>query len=151
MKIERILVPIDFSEASIEGLEAAADLAERTGAVLDVLHVWEEPAALGTAAFAFISSAPDSHLRSAYERTGERLRRSISGTAGRVTLLPDLEVGTPWRTICEVAKARGADLIVMGTHTRRGLAHALSSHVAEKVLRHAACPVLAVPSRREAR
>jgi nucleotide-binding universal stress UspA family protein len=50
--------------------------------------------------------------------------------------------GTPFQTIINTAKDQGADLIVMGTHGRTGLTHALMGSVAEKVVRLAPCPVL---------
>jgi nucleotide-binding universal stress UspA family protein len=56
-------------------------------------------------------------------------------------------VGRPDNEIVARAAATGADLIVMGTHGRSGLAHALLGSIAERVVQHAPCPVLIVPRR----
>jgi nucleotide-binding universal stress UspA family protein len=71
-----------------------------------------------------------------------------SGARERARLEPDLEVGTPWRTICEIAEKGEYDLIVLGTRGRSSLAHAVTGSVAEQVVRHAPCPVLTVRDRR---
>jgi nucleotide-binding universal stress UspA family protein len=58
--------------------------------------------------------------------------------------------GTPFQTIIDTAKDKGADLIVMGTHGRTGLTLALMGSVAEKVVRLAPCPVLVTRETTEA-
>jgi universal stress protein A len=55
-------------------------------------------------------------------------------------------MGTAWNRIVGAAKSWNADLIVIGTHGRTGLKHALMGSTAERVVRHAACPVLVVHS-----
>jgi nucleotide-binding universal stress UspA family protein len=60
-----------------------------------------------------------------------------------------LEVGTPFLEIRAAAERYRADLIVMGTHGRTGLAHAVLGSVAERVVQHAPCPVLTVKAPRE--
>jgi len=60
------------------------------------------------------------------------------------------EPGPPSHTIVEIAKSGGYDLIVIGTHGRTGLQHALIGSVAERVVRHASCPVLSVRPREAA-
>jgi len=62
----------------------------------------------------------------------------------KVEVEPVIRQGVPFLEIVRVAAERKADLIVMGTHGRTGLAHALMGSVAEKVVRMAACPVLTV-------
>jgi nucleotide-binding universal stress UspA family protein len=66
------------------------------------------------------------------------------GVAGRVL------VGLPFQTIIEAARAADVDLIVMGTHGRTGFSHLLLGSVAERVVRHAPCPVLVVRERERA-
>lgn len=153
MTVKRILVAIDFSHTSLQAMEAAIDLAEETGAFLQILHVWEAPSFLGPRLLAHIAGSDrHSELRHAYEEAGRALHHLIetSGARERVHLEPDLEVGTPWRTICEIAEKGGHDLIVIGTRGRNSLSHAVTGSVAEQVVRHAPCPVLTVRDRRRA-
>ncbi|MEK7485455.1 MAG: universal stress protein, partial [Planctomycetota bacterium] len=57
-----------------------------------------------------------------------------------------IENGTHYEQILKLANEWGADLIVMGTHGRTGIAHAVMGSVAEKIVRHASCPVLTIKS-----
>ena len=61
-----------------------------------------------------------------------------------------VEVGRPDELITMLAEQGGYDLIVMGTHGRRGLLRAMLGSVAERVVRHAPCPVLTIPARSSA-
>jgi len=63
----------------------------------------------------------------------------------------DIGIGTPYKRIVEKAQQEGADLIVMPTHGRTGLAHMLIGSVTERVLRRAPCPVLAIPALKESK
>jgi nucleotide-binding universal stress UspA family protein len=53
-------------------------------------------------------------------------------------------LGNPWRGVCDYAERQGIDLVVIATHGRTGLQHALIGSTAEKIVRHAPCPVLVV-------
>jgi nucleotide-binding universal stress UspA family protein len=76
------------------------------------------------------------------------LDRLVAARSGKAAFGPTwLEVGDARAVIAEIATRLGADLIVMGTHGRSGLAHALLGSVAERVVQHAHCPVLIVPKR----
>ena len=77
------------------------------------------------------------------EEASRRLT-DIVRTAARPNLTTEVLVGWPVGAIVQDATLRDADLIVMGTHGRSGLAHALLGSVAERVLRTAPCPVLTV-------
>jgi universal stress protein A len=135
MDIKRILVPIDFSEDSLHALGSARDLARRFDSELLLLHVIA-PIDLITVSEVFEEQrrAGDAALT----RIGADLR--AAGQRFRVMV----EAGVPARVIVDAAKRNGADLIVLGTHGRTGLAHMLIGSVAEKVVRTASCPVLAV-------
>jgi universal stress protein A len=135
MNIKRILVPVDFSGDSLRALGAARDLARQFDSELLLLHVIA-PIDLIT-----VSEVFDEQRRAgdaALTRIGADLR--AAGQRFRVMV----ETGVPARVIVDTAKRSRADLIVLGTHGRTGLAHMLIGSVAEKVVRTASCPVLAV-------
>src|SRR5688500_10237741 len=144
-RISRILVPTDFSAASDEALAFAKTLAGRFGASLHLVHAFEDPftaAAFASEAYSTVPlSLRDDLLREAEQRLAERLPEDqkvlFNGTTEIVT-------GTPTRTIVDYSATLGADLIVMGTHGRSGMAHLLLGSVAERVVRLAAAPVLTI-------
>jgi nucleotide-binding universal stress UspA family protein len=140
--IGNVLIPVDFSDCSLDALEYGVVVARQAKASVTLLHVLE-PVSYG---LDFTLTLPSSrqHQREAVE---ERL-------AGVVGALDALHVkceyvvrgGLPNDSILEVARTRQADMIVMGTHGRRGLSHVLYGSVAESVLRKSRCPVLMVRS-----
>jgi nucleotide-binding universal stress UspA family protein len=140
--LDRLLVPIDFSDCSIDALEYAVGVAQRAKSSLTLLHVLEP-----------VSYGLDFTLPHLPER--EQLRDAIvTRLSGLVSALDSAQVrsdylvrgGLPIDSILDAARTQSADMIVMGTHGRRGLSHALSGSVAESVLRKARCPVLTVRS-----
>ena len=140
--ITRILVPTDFSRPSERALEYARDLANQFGASLHLLHVVNRPLlAEGLAAEAYVSERFESDM---VRGTEARLRRLAPEAVSA-----DVVFGYPAKAIVEWASRSGADLIVMGSHGRAGVAHLMLGSVAEAVVRTARCPVLTVrePSR----
>jgi nucleotide-binding universal stress UspA family protein len=146
--LDRLLVPIDFSPSSRAALEYAAFLAEKAGAALEVLHVWEPAGITGPASMAVLQ-AQGAAAGAGWSQTREGVRRDVerfvtqSPARGRVAAVR-VEAGEPSDGILEAARASRADLIVMGTHGRTGIARLLLGSVAEAVLRRATCPVLTV-------
>jgi universal stress protein A len=135
MRVKRILVPVDFSQGSLNALRWARNLARQFGAELLLLHV------VAPIDFITVSDVYEEQRRSsdaALARIGADLRAADQ----RFRVM--VEGGVPSHVIVETAKRAGADLIVMGTHGRTGVAHLLIGSVAEKVVRTAGCPVLAV-------
>lgn len=146
MLIERILVPVDFSEVSLQALDYACELGAPFGAALVVLYV-VEPIYYATPADLYGPSANlgmllEEQQRSAREQLAA-LEKSLQNRG--VKVLTTLETGTPYQKIVEEADRRNADLIVMATHGRTGLSHLLLGSVAERVVRSARCAVLTVP------
>lgn len=142
--IRTILVPVDFSDCSRVAVERASILAKKLGASLHVLHVWELPEVLPPGAN---EGAYAGQLLGMVEGfAGTRLRELVEEVRGRGIAVDGsfLEMGSPWRTIVRFAEDGRYDLIVMGTHGRRGLTRALLGSVAEKVVRCSHLPVLAV-------
>jgi len=143
--ITRILVPTDFSPHSDAALEYAVALARRLDATIGLLHVVDDP---------FLSGAwsPDAFVPNATEFLADLVadaRRRVDDSVARIAaqgIPTDAAVvtGPPVRMIVEHARTGEFDLIVMGTHGRTGLAHAVLGSVAERVLRSAPCAVLSV-------
>ena len=144
--IRQILVPTDFSEPSRAALDYAAELARPFEASVDVLHVWEVPLFMPPASLLNAGVTNTSFLE-AYRKSAEDAVAQFAADAkqrGVVVRAFFAELGPPAFTIVEFARARDYDVIVLGTHGRTGLSRALIGSVAERVVRHAACPVLTV-------
>ena len=143
--ITRILVATDFSAASDAALAFARTLASRFGASLHLLHILEDPYVTG--AFApEVYAPPPAGLRESWLRSAEATMAMLVTEADTAAfnITTDVVFGPIAHTIVERASQIGADLIVMGTHGRGGVAHLLMGSVAERVVRTAGCPVLTV-------
>jgi nucleotide-binding universal stress UspA family protein len=141
--IHKILIPTDFSELAAVALEYGADLALGYSAPVVLVHAYASPV-LAVPEGVVMRTAPDlarllAHLRAELDKTAARLRE-----LGVTTVETRLAEGSAWHEVVGIAKAEGCDLVVMGTHGRGGLSHALLGSVAEKVVRTAPCPVLTV-------
>lgn len=137
--LKNILVPHDFSETSEAAMRYAVELARTFGAKLQVVHVSEK------ARFELGTEFPLDLEVNLEDAIRERLSRTMA-TGGHRELQPSFLVlsGSPHVEIVRYAKDHAIDLIVMGTHGRGVVAHAVMGSVAEKVVRHAPCPVLTV-------
>jgi len=147
MTIKTILVPTDFSDASVAAQEYALGLADAFQSAVHLLHVVQDPYVQPWAAEAFGVS-----LAGVLERWEQDARAQLEQIAGagdpRVTCVT--RVGHPFVEILEYAGEAQVDLIVMGTHGRGPVAHMLLGSVAERVVRKAPCPVLTVRPKGEA-
>jgi nucleotide-binding universal stress UspA family protein len=137
--LNTILVPHDFSDTSEEALQYALDLARLTGATLHLLHVSEKVhGEMGVEFPLGLDGSPDDAVR-------VRLLKIMEPAAQRgVQLRCEVRSGSAWPEIVRYAGEQGIDLIVMGTHGRGFIGHAVLGSVAEDVVRHAPCPVLTV-------
>ena len=140
--LKLILIPTDFSPGAEPALDWATTLAELTNADITLLHVFDfvTPALAGAMAEAG-AWVDDQIIERAREEANAAMARVAAGLPGAKTLLRD---GTPSAVILEVAEEVHADIIVMGTHGHRGLAHVLLGSVAEHVVRSSRIPVLTV-------
>jgi nucleotide-binding universal stress UspA family protein len=147
MTAKHILVPTDFSEYADYALDYAIELAKVLQAHLTVLYVFHlSPLALGEAPPAVLADTLEAMETNAQQQTQIALARvQQAGLQGEIAIVE----GTPFQTIIETAESRDVDLIVMGTHGRTGLTHALMGSVAEKVVRLAPCPVLVTRGKME--
>jgi nucleotide-binding universal stress UspA family protein len=133
-----ILVPTDFSEPGNQALDRAIDLAAKFEAKLTLLHVFELPLLI----YATDIYLPTDELE---RRAADALRDAATAAQARWPKVESMFAeGTPWERILDVAKERGVDLIVMGTHGRHGIARTLLGSVTEKVVRMSEVPVLTV-------
>jgi nucleotide-binding universal stress UspA family protein len=153
VKIDRILLPIDFSETSTHACEQAASLAGSYGATVVGLHVHspllQTVSTIGTPPYGL--GVPPYDEAAELQRLQGQARSFVEPAARagvRVEILVD--VGHPVHQILERAATLPADLIVIGTHGHSGFQHLMLGSVAEKVLRRATCPVLTVPPKTHA-
>lgn len=146
MNLKRILVPVDFSPSSRLALDYALALAERFQASVDVLHCWEVPAYLRpdlTVWSGEVSVTLADHARREAEK-GMQEFLADAKSKGSLPVASRIVAGAPYATILAACDESGCDLVVMGTHGRTGLSHLVLGSVAEKVVRHAKCPVMTV-------
>ncbi len=138
--LKKLLVAVDFAPPSVAALDWAIDLASQLGATVTVLHTVEM----------VIVGVPDGLVFPSPEDTAElmsRAERVLDATLAErrdrgVPLTGLVRQGVAWETIHEVAREIDADAIVVGTHGRKGLLHALLGSVAEKTIRTADRPVI---------
>jgi nucleotide-binding universal stress UspA family protein len=142
VRLERILVPVDFSDCSLDALEYAVVVAQQAKASLMLLHVLE-PVSYGLD-FTLSHVRTREHVRESWTKRLKELTSSHQHS--HVAMEFQLRGGLPADSILDSAQTLPCDLIVMGTHGRRGISHALSGSVAEAVLRKSHCPVIAVRS-----
>ena len=142
---KRILVPIDGSTASQRGFDEALALAKRLDASMVLLHVIEYYPVMMEMATASTWALVTTEMRQHGQRVLEQAHEAAqaAGVASE-TRLEDAAAARVCDLIVQQAGERKCDLIVMGTHGRRGIAHALIGSDAEQVLRMSPVPVLLV-------
>jgi nucleotide-binding universal stress UspA family protein len=139
----KILVAIDYSECAEHAIDTALDLAARYDAALTLLHVHEPLSIVFPEGTGIYESLQMPNLIAELKEKLEKKKQEVIGKGGkRVDAVQ--RTGYPPGEIADFAKSGGFDLIVMGTHGRRGLSHLMIGSVAERVVRTASCPVLTV-------
>ncbi len=141
---KRICCPIDFSDASRAAMEVAADLARRCGAELVLLHAYPVPGYTFPDGSVVASPKMMQELAEQAEHHLAAGRIDAERIVGAPRVATEKAVGEPAAEIVAYAKGAGIDLLVLGTHGRTGIEHALMGSVAERVVRRARCPVLTV-------
>lgn len=143
MQLRTILVPTDFSPASQQALTWAVELAARWSSRVVLLHdlpPWDDPVRMQAAGVRIGDF--EASLRADAEAQAQELLSKTDQQG--VTIQTCILVGLPNTTICHVAEQEQADLIIMSSHGRTGLAHVFLGSVAENTVRYAPCPVLVV-------
>jgi nucleotide-binding universal stress UspA family protein len=161
LSFKRILCPTDLSTFSFNAIRLAVQIAQSSNATVYVLHVIDNPyddlymspiTQADPAMLALYSEEPLRRrrlLKTTMEHSQVMLKQfchDLVETAPKARYI--IESGNPFEKILDVAEARKIDLIVLATHGRTGVKRLLIGNVAEKVVRHAPCPVLTVRSRR---
>lgn len=141
-----ILVPTDFSPCSREAVKLAAEIAQESGGVLHLLHVVEVPAGLEPHSLVHVDGVRNSvTVEQAAHEAAEQLLAEHRGAIGSAVQVHTLSItGEAVPDVLAMAEKLGADLLVVGTHGRRGLSHLLLGSVAERLVRLANVPVLTV-------
>lgn len=151
-----IVLPTDFSDSAAEAARYACELADRFGAELHVLYVIHDISS-HLPDFGMGLSIPS--LRESFSERKDHMEEAAIARLAEVLpqgwehgkrVVLGTRFGTPFVEIVRYAKEHRADLIVMGTHGRSALAHAMLGSVAEKVVRKAPCPVLTVRAKTHA-
>jgi nucleotide-binding universal stress UspA family protein len=139
---KRILVPVDGSPTSIRGLDEAIGLAKLGGGSVRLVHVLDRvvfPAGETYTVDVF------GLLREAGERVLQKMKAHAAAAGiDASTFLSEVLPGRVCDVVVEQAKEFGADLIVLGTHGRRGVSRLLVGSDAEQIVRVAPVPVLLV-------
>jgi nucleotide-binding universal stress UspA family protein len=143
MQIKNILFPTDFSQGALNALPYAADMAKGYGARLHMLHViYDIAAASGWyvphASFDAMYKELEESAKKELEKFGAEERRDIRNIEYAVVR------GVPYEEVLKYSQDKHIDLIVIGTHGRKGLDRVLFGSTAERIVRNASCPVLTV-------
>jgi len=147
MATSRILVPVDYSECSKEALRAAAALAMRLGATLDVVHVWDRPQYVSEE----LTIRQGNQRRSIADMIRENAEQDMETFVTTAEVPPGvamtrrLKSGQPVATVLGELEEGKHDLVVLGTHGRTGLSHVMLGSFAEKLVRLSPVPALTVP------
>ena len=145
MTYKRIVVPVDGSPTSNKGLDEAAKLARGSGCRVLLLHVVDDMVAFSSPDGAGVNLVLDALRASGKSVLAEAAQRARRARVQAETMLLEKATGRVAEAIVEQAKRWRADLIVMGTHGRRGVNRLLLGSSAELVVRNSAIPVLLIP------
>lgn len=141
VKIKSILVPVDFSDTSKKAVQYAVRMAEQFGSKIILLHVIE-PVATPDFSYHPMMLEPEkakAAARSAIDRIVDKFRIPASMLDRSL-----VRYGSAFAEITDAARTLKVDLIILTTHGYTGLKHVLMGSTAERVVRHAPCPVLTV-------
>jgi len=146
IKLQHILVPIDFSASSRKALRYAVSFAQQYRAKVTLVHVVEPP--MYPTELGYVPVEIES-LNKSIQATAEEKIRSLAEEQLQTELIEKtlVRMGHPYQEITQVARELKVDLIVISTHGYTGLKHVLLGSTAERIVRHAPCPVLTVRER----
>lgn len=141
MQISKILCAVNPDPLAESVFAAAFDLAQKLGAELALVSIIDQNLIQPGE-----SGATRDMLRDSVKKEIDQLFRQLLTQKKSTTLVTFCEEGDPKKKITEIASQWNADLIVIASHGRRGIARVLMGSVAEGVLRHTKCPLFIVPA-----
>ncbi|MBL3658068.1 universal stress protein [Fulvivirga sediminis] len=146
--MKRILVPTDFSDQAKYALDAAHRIALKTGAALVLIHVIED-ATVTSVHYTGEVELPEMTDRLFMMRMIEKGKKKLEKLAtseafSDIVVEQELRIGSPYHNIRDIVSEQEVDLVVMGTKGSSGVEEFLIGSNAEKVVRHAKCPVLTI-------
>ena len=144
--VEKVLAPVDFSKDSMLAVKFAASLAEQYQAKLFVLHVL---APLHPRLRGYMENFYEIQEKMVAEAEKDVKKIVPAKIRESIRVEAVVELGNPHHVIVDKAKELEIDVLVIATHGRTGLSHVLLGSVAEKVIRHAPCPVFVVRNPRD--
>jgi nucleotide-binding universal stress UspA family protein len=141
LKIDNVLVPLDFSRPSFKALEYALPLAERFSAKLHLVHAFDYDYPMSTFS-AMPLAIPEAEIASRAERRLKDVARKYA-----IAFAPEnchVVKGRAYHAVCQLARKLETDLIVTTTRGHTGLRHVFLGSTAERIVQHAPCGVLVV-------
>jgi nucleotide-binding universal stress UspA family protein len=139
--IKTILVPFDFSAFSEKSLQYARSFAQLCGAKIVLVHV-VEPRVYPENYFVIPTEMEEINIRLVSEAKDKLAEVAAANQTETVKTESSVRIGRPYLEVVDAARECGADLIVLSTHGYTGLKHVFLGSTAERVVRHARCPVL---------
>jgi nucleotide-binding universal stress UspA family protein len=146
IEFKHLLVPVDFGEPSERALEAAIELARRFGAQLTLVHAYEVPAYV-YGGMTFAATDLFGPIEGAARECLDKTLRGVQGKLPGAKAV--LRRGIAAFEVLAVIDELHPDMVVIGTHGRKGLKHALLGSVAEKLVRLSPVPVLTMHGTQE--
>ena len=143
--LQKILVPVDFSECAREGAKYASVFAVRTGASLLLMHVYYPPDYTA----ADVTSVPPEWsqlVATARRNANDNLEKIVSALPTGISVETEVAIGTPIEKLVEATARPDIDMVITSTHGYSGLRHSLIGSTAEQLVRLAHRPVLIIPS-----
>ncbi len=142
---KKILVAVDFSPCSRDALRMASRLAASSSAALVVAYAWTPPVVFAGETIGLPAGLLTDLITTA-QRELAAWKTEAEGY-GAVQVTTEFLTGAAWHEVVSLAKGdHDIGLIITGTHGRTGIRHALIGSIAEKIVRHAPCPVMVVPA-----
>ena len=139
----KILCPLDFSKHSNRALDTACELARDNQATLTIMHAYVIPSYPLPEGYVLASSETVAEILSKTQQAMNEARaKAVANGVPSVDIV--MSEGAPFSEIVRAAREHASDLIVIATHGRTGLKHALLGSVTEKVVRKAPCAVLTI-------
>lgn len=154
-KLQRFLVPTDYSDFSRIAYASALELAAGFGASVDLVHVWAAPYFGPGYGHLGIPIDDPGHQATLFDRIRDDAKAEMATFSASIAPPPGVRItshvesGDPARVILELAEKGHYDLIVLGTHGRSGPGRWLMGSVAERIVQHAPCAVFTVPLKAE--